>query len=294
MMNEDHCIKVERLVKQYKYRTVLRGLSLTIPRGSVFGLLGVNGAGKTTLLKCILGLLKPNAGHLRVLGDDPWRFQAETKARIGYVPQSDRLYPWLTVQEVIEYVGSFYPQWNTKLVDDLVRQWQINPSDKYGVLSEGEAQKVAIILAMGHEPDLFVLDEPVASLDPAARRQFLKTILEMVIDRGCTVFFSTHITTDLERVADHVAVMKSGLIDFTGELGQLKDEVKRLRLMSDTPLPKDVECPGLIGMERMEHEALLSVRGFTPDIQQQLEQRYQAQISVEDLNLEEIFLELNR
>ncbi len=293
-MSDDYCIEVERLVKQYKYRSVLRGLSLSIPRGSVFGLLGVNGAGKTTLLKCILGLLKPNAGHLRVLGDDPWRFQAATKSRIGYVPQSDRLYPWLTVQEVIEYVGSFYPQWNTKLVHELVSQWQINPTDKYGVLSEGEAQKVAIILAMGHEPDLFVLDEPVASLDPAARRQFLKTILEMVIDRGCTVFFSTHITTDLERVADHVAVMKSGLIDFTGELGQLKDEVKRLRLTSQVPLPNDFECPGLIGLERMNQEALLSVRGFTPDVRQQLEQRYQARINVEDLNLEEIFLELNR
>ena len=194
-MNDTLCIDINNAVKYYRRAPVLKELSLHIPRGSVFGLLGVNGAGKTTLIKCVLGLLKMNGGRISVLGDDPWRMSETTKARIGYVPQSDRIYPWLTVAEVVRYIGSFYQTWNTELVDRLIKEWRIDPAQKYGALSEGEAQKVAIILAMGHEPELFVFDEPVASLDPAARRQFLKTVLETVLDRECTVFFSTHITS---------------------------------------------------------------------------------------------------
>lgn len=293
-MNETACIDINNAVKFYRRAPVLKELSLQIPRGSVFGLLGVNGAGKTTLIKCVLGLLKMNGGRISVLGDDPWRMSSQTKARIGYVPQSDRIYPWLTVAEVIRYIGSFYRTWNQDLVGRLCREWRIDPAQKYGALSEGEAQKVAIILAMGHEPELFVFDEPVASLDPAARRQFLKTVLETVLDRDCTVFFSTHITSDLERIADHVAVLKGGRIDFNGELGQLKDEVKRLRVVSKAPFDGKLTGDGILYQEVKGNEAYLTVRGFDDQVCRQLEQDHRARVSVEDLNLEEIFLELNR
>ena len=287
-------IDIRDCVKGYRTKYVLKHLDLQVPQGSVLGLLGKNGAGKTTLIKCALGLLKPESGTIRVWDDVPLDFSPQSKERIGYVPQSDRPYPWLSVQEILDYTGSFYPRWNRSLVDSLVREFELDPEDRVGILSEGQAQKLAIILALGHEPELLVFDEPVASLDPAARRQFLKKILEIVSDRECTIFFSTHITSDLERVADRVALLKDGQIDFCGELDVLKDEVKRLRITSPLPLATSIQCQGLLHYEVVRHEAILAVRGYGPQLRQEIVQTFGPDIEVEDLNLEEIFLELNR
>lgn len=287
-------MNVQNVVKKFKEKEVLKDLSLAIPKGSVFGLLGKNGAGKTTLIKCALGLLRPQSGSIAVLGDDPWQFKDTTKERIGYVPQTDRIYPWLTVRQLIDYTASFYPRWNKQLVDRLLREWELDEKDKVGILSEGQAQKLLIILSLGHEPELLVFDEPVASLDPAARRQFLKTILEIVANRECTIFFSTHITSDLERVADRVALLKNGKIDFYGGLDELKEEVKRLRVSAPGAVLQNLHVDGLFHREMTSNGAILSVRGFNNDMRQKIEAATQSRVDVEDLNLEEIFLEMNR
>ena len=287
-------IEIKELSKSFRNKNVLNNLSLSIPKGSVYGLLGRNGEGKTTLIKCILGFLKPSSGIVSVLSDNPWDFKEETKEKVGYVPQSDRVYPWLTVRQIIDYTASFYKHWNNQLVNKLLKEWRVDENEKFGLLSEGQAQKVSIILSLGHEPDLLIFDEPVASLDPAARRQFIKTILGIVSDRECTIFFSTHITSDLERVADHVAVLKDGKIDFCGELGQLKDEVKRLRVTTQQPIPQNYNLHGLIYCESSKSEAIITVRGFKNEIKNQIEHEFKAKVEIEDLNLEEIFLELNR
>lgn len=290
----NQAIEIHNLVKGYKQEPVLNGLALEVPQGSIFGLLGKNGAGKTTLIKCVLGLIRPQSGRLTVLGEEPWKLSESVKEKIGYVPQEDSLYPWLTVREMVDYTASFYQKWNRLLVNKLLSEWELAPQHKVGLLSVGQVQKLAIILALGHEPELLIFDEPVASLDPAARRQFLKTILEIVADRACTIFFSTHITSDLERVADRVALLKKGQIDFCGELDVLKDEVKRLRVSALHPLGQPLEIDGLIHVERSAQDALLTVRRFHPEMKGQLEAQWGASLAVEDLNLEEIFLELNR
>ncbi len=286
-------INMQGVTRRYRSKTVLQNLSLRVPEGSVFGLLGKNGAGKTTLIKCVLGLLHPHEGQISVLEDHPGDFSNQTKEKIGYVPQSDRIYPWLNVRQLVAYTASFYFHWNTGLVERLLKEWELDEEDKVGLLSEGQAQKLAIILALGHEPSVLIFDEPVASLDPAARRNFLKTILDIVADRKCTIFFSTHITSDLERVADRVALLKDGKIDFCGELDVLKEEVKRLRVVSSVPLSREFQLDGLLHCELSKYEAILSVRGFHPDLKNQIEKKIGAKIEVEDLNLEEIFLELH-
>ena len=291
-MNEN-IIEIKELRKSFKNKHVLNNLSLAVPKGSVYGLLAKNGEGKTTLIKCVLGLLKPQSGNIAVLSDNPWNFKEATKEKLGYVPQSDRLYPWLTVRELINYTASFYSHWNETLVEKLIKEWGVNKDDKVGLLSEGQAQKVSIILSVGHEPELLIFDEPVASLDPSARRQFLKTILEILSDRECTIFFSTHITSDLERVADRVAILKSGTIAFSGELDSLKEEVKRLRIYTERPLV-DFKLDGLIHCELSNKEAIVSIRGFNPELKSYIEKTRNAKVQVEDLNLEEIFLEITR
>jgi ABC-2 type transport system ATP-binding protein len=222
-MNEP-AIEVRGVVKSYGKKPVLTGLDLDVPKGSVVGLLGTNGAGKTTLIKCALGLIRPQAGEVRILGEPAWTLSGEAKARIGYVPQVIGLYPWMKVRHLIDYTAAFYPTWNYELVAKLVREWSIPLDDRIQPLSVGQAQKVAILLALGHEPELLVLDEPAASLDPLARRQFLQMIIDLVEPGRRTVLFSTHITSDLERVADCVAILKSGVIAWHGLLEDLKEQ----------------------------------------------------------------------
>src|SRR5882724_2188197 len=267
----DTMLDLRGVSKSFGHKPVLKEVDLSLSAGSVLGLVGKNGGGKTTLLKCALGLQRP---------------------RLGYVPQKIDLYPWMKIRQITAYTGAFYPRWNKALVERLLREWELNPADRVGPLSVGQTQKLAIILALGHEPDLLVLDEPAASLDPVARRQFLETLLDMVGAR--TVLFSTHITSDLERVADRVAVLKDGKIVYSGELDALKDSVKRLHVQAAAPLPNgSFRVPGMLHAKVTGNEAVVSVQDFTADLPERIAQQWSASVAVQDLNLEDIFLELH-
>lgn len=287
-------VEMRGVTKFFRYKMVLSDLDFTLRRGSVTGLLGKNGAGKTTLLKCALGLLAPQEGEVSVLGEPAGKLSAVAKAQLGYVPQEVSLYPWMKVQQITAYTGAFYPKWNQGLVDRLLKEWELVPEDRVGTLSTGQMQKLGIVLALGHEPELLVLDEPVASLDPSARRQFLATLLEVAMDGNRTVLLSTHITSDLERVADQVAVLKRGKIVYDDELSSLKESVKRLRIVVPAGLPSGLrDLPGILNCQANGTSAVFSLRGFLPELPERLARDWQAQVSVEDLNLEEIFLELH-
>jgi ABC-2 type transport system ATP-binding protein len=279
--------------KSFKRKTVLNGLDLEIPQGSVVGLLGKNGSGKTTFIKCALGLLRIDRGEMKLLGDDAWSLSASAKARLGYVPQIVTLYPWMRTGQLVDYMAPFYPCWNSALVGDLLRKFDVDCRAYVKTLSVGTLQKLAIILALGHEPQLLVLDEPAASLDPAARREFLKAILDIAGDQRRTVLFSTHITSDLERVADRVAILSAGKIIYHGELDELKDSVKRLHISASAPLPENFDVPGSLNCRREGTEAVTTIRGNWKETAGQIERDYGALVRVEDLNLEDIFLEID-
>lgn len=286
-------IQAQALAKSFGSKNILRDVNLTIPQGAIVGLLGTNGSGKTTLIKCLLGLLRITRGTATVFGEDAWDLSAGAKSRLGYVPQDIRLYPWMVVRQVIAYTAAFYPSWDFTLTDRLLREWHLPPTDRTGTLSPGQLQKLALILALGHRPELLIFDEPVASLDPLARRDFLKSLLEITQDECHTVLFSTHITSDLERVASHVAVLRIGRIEFFDELDAMKDKVKRLRITSEADLPTQFCVPGALRTEIDGPRALIAVSDLKPDTVRDLKEKWHADISVEDLNLEEIFLELH-
>jgi ABC-2 type transport system ATP-binding protein len=286
-------IEISDLTKKFGTAEVLRGVDLTIPRGSVTGLLGKNGSGKSTLIKCLLGLLKTSSGSVRILGEEPWHLSADAKGRLGYVAQEVSLYSWMRVRQIIEYTAAFYPTWNQDLAVDLARRWELPTEDRVGPMSQGQQQKLALILALGHEPDLLILDEPVASLDPSARREFLSTLLEVTRDENRTVLFSTHITTDLERVADHVAVLQEGKIVYHDQLDDLKESVKRLRVTSESDLPSSFSVANSLRAEVSGKHALVAVSVVEPTLIEELEAQWQARVTVEDLSLEEIFLEIH-
>jgi ABC-2 type transport system ATP-binding protein len=288
-----NALEMQAVSKMFSGRAVLDRLNLEIPTGSVVGLLGKNGAGKTTLLRCALGLAKPQHGDVKILNEPAWNLSASAKEHIGFVPQTPQLYPWMQVRHILSYTGSFYRHWNRALVERLAREWELPLTRRAGTLSVGEAQKLTILMALGHEPDLLVLDEPVASLDPSARREFLKFVLEIAAGGNRTVIFSTHITSDLERVADRVAILQRGQISFCGELGELKDQIKRLSLTSTSAFPDRIELPGVMRQRVEGNRALLITRDHSPELVQRIAAQWNATVEVQDLNLEEIFLELH-
>jgi len=210
----------------YRGRPVLQGLDWQMHPGQVIGLLGRNGAGKTTLLEALLGLRDVQAGTVRLFGQPATRLDDAARARIGYVPQASDLFEDLRADELLAYFRSFYPRWNGAKVEALMQRWGVPRDVEIGRMSGGQQQRLSIIRALAHEPDLLVLDEPVASLDPLARRDFLRELVEQVLDRGTTVVFSTHILSDLERVAFNVAFLQSGRIGLQAPLDELIDETR--------------------------------------------------------------------
>lgn len=285
-------LSVVGVTRSYGRHQVLKDLNFTLPAGSVVGLLGRNGSGKTTLLRCALGLLKLDAGRIETLGEDAWRLSAQAKARIGYVPQTNHLYGWMRIEHLIRYHAAFYPHWNWSLADRLVRMWQLPMDQRVKKLSVGQLQQLAIVLAMGHEPELLILDEPVAALDPTARRGFLQTIIEIVDQPTRSVLFSTHITADVERVCDRVAVLKDGRIELHEELDTLKDRIKRLVVTGGT-LPDPLTLPGVIQCRRQSNHTDLIVDLGHDSLLATLRKRWSVNVEVVDLNLEDIFLELH-
>ena len=237
-------IDASDLTKSFGAKAVLRGVDLAIPRGAVVGLMGANGSGKSTLIKCLLGLLNPDAGRATIFGFDSRDLPPTAKGRLGYVPQTVYLYAWMKVRHVIAYTASFYANWDHAWTGEIVDRWRVPLDDRVQNLSPGQLQTVALVLALGHRPELLVLDEPVASLDPIARRDFLKSLLELTNDGSRTVLFSTHISSDLERVASHVAILREGRIVCCAEQDDLKDRFKRLRLSSSQSFPRDFAVPG--------------------------------------------------
>jgi len=222
------CLLLQGLSVAFGAQRVLDRLDWQLPSGQVVGLLGRNGAGKTTLIETLLGLREPDAGQALLFGHASQALPDDVRARIGYVPQRSDLFEWLTPDQLLAYFRSFYPRWNDAKVQGLMSRWDIARDKPIGKLSGGQQQRLSIVRALAHEPELLVLDEPVASLDPAGRRDFLSELVDQVVDRRTTILFSTHILSDLERVAVDVAFLTGGRIALHAPLDELLESSVRL------------------------------------------------------------------
>jgi ABC-2 type transport system ATP-binding protein len=287
-------VRTRHLVKRFGGPAVLDDVSVTAGPGDIIGVLGKNGAGKTTLLEVILGFSPPSDGSAEVFGHESLRLPAAVKARIGFVPQRDELVEMMTGQQQLDVAACLHPRWNRDLVDRLARDWDVPRRERISRLSVGERQKLSILLALGHEPDLLVFDEPVASLDPMARRAFLQQLWDLASRGTKTVLFSSHIVSDLERAASTVWIIKDGRVGWQGPVDELKESVVRLHIHGRASLPATLDIPRVLSSRVDDSHAVVAVREWTPGGEQALARRLEADVEVEPLGLEEIFVELHR
>jgi ABC-2 type transport system ATP-binding protein len=223
-------LAVSGLIHSYDGSNALNGIDLALEPGSVLGLIGRNGAGKSTLIRAMLGLLEPLAGTATVFGKPALALDDATKARIAYVPQQPEALAWLTAQQMLDFVGRFYPRWDGQFVKHTLERWQIQPNKLLAKLSPGERQRVDLIRGLASQPDLLVLDEPAAALDPVARRELLREVARRAGESGTTVLFSTHIVSDLERAASEVAFLHRGKLLMRCSVDETKERYGRLWL----------------------------------------------------------------
>ena len=230
----NYVIETDRLCRSFKSVTALQDLTLRIPRGSIYGFLGRNGSGKTTAIKILTGLIKPTSGSVEVLGRTPFEFTPEDRQKIGYVSEKQILPVNFRVGKLIAFCAQFYPQWDHELVRRLMERFRIDPRQPIAKLSQGTQRQVAFILALAQNPELLILDEPASSLDVVARREFLDEILALIRQEGRTVLMSSHILSDIERVADHIGILVDGTLKISEPLDELAETVKQIRFHSFT------------------------------------------------------------
>jgi len=283
-------VQIRGLSKAFDEVQALHGVDLDVGRGRIIGLLGANGAGKSTLLRHIIGLYLPDAGTCTTLGCDAARLGPAELARIGYVHQEGELIDWMKVKQLIRYVSVYYPKWNQQLQQRCIAEYEISLNARVGSLSPGQRQRLAILIAICFEPELLILDEPAAALDPLARAQFLDLLLEMIQDQNRTIVISSHILSDVEKVIDHAVIMKAGRIITDCAFDELREKYTRVRLTALAgPLPETLDFANVLDCRRSDSEATLTVRGLSPEQIETAAARIKCQADIQPLPLEDIY-----
>ncbi|MHC4418722.1 MAG: ABC transporter ATP-binding protein [Planctomycetota bacterium] len=285
-------LETENLTKYYGSRLALDHLSLKIPRGCICGFVGRNGAGKTTAIKLMLGLLTPTAGSSKLLGCDSQQLTPAIRQRIGYVTEGHRLFDWMTIQDLEQFQKAFFPEnWDNELFA-MIEYFTLPKRKKIKHFSNGERAQVSLALALAPNPELLIMDDPTLGLDTAIRRQFLQGMIELITRQGRTVFFSSHILGDVERVADRIVVIDKGVLRANCSLEQFRHAVKKLRAAFDSTVPADVNIDGLLHLRRSEKELELVLVGTSDEkIAEWAESTQPRSYEVVGMNLEDQFIE---
>jgi ABC-2 type transport system ATP-binding protein len=285
-------ISINGLTYAYGRAEAVHDLHLTVPRGCCYGLFGRNGAGKTTTMKCLLNLLRPQSGALRILGLDPKRREVEVKRRLAYVPDYVAFYPWMTISETLDYLASFRAHWNPQIEQDLLDRFHLDPSQRTSALSKGQRTQVALIAAICPEPELLLLDEPTSGLDPIVRREFIETVIGAYQegDPGKrTIFVSTHLITEFEGLIDEFTIMDRGKAVLSLGADQARDRYQKIRARFPQQAPA-ADFKGALQIRRNGREIELVANGEGPHIMDQLRRLAPESLTSEALTLEEVFV----
>ena len=285
-------IEIDRLVRRYGRTDAVDGLDLRVEPGRCYGFFGRNGAGKTTTIKCLLNLLRPTSGAVRVFGMSPDRNELAVKSRLAYVPDHVAFYPWMTVRETLDYCASFRSRWNKDTERALIDQFRLDPSQKTSHLSKGQRTQVALVAAVCPEPELLVLDEPTSGLDPIVRREFIQTVIGAYQDgdpAGRTVFVSTHLISEFEGLIDEFTIIENGrsVLTMTADVARERYQKIHARFANE---PSTSELGDARVVRRSGRELELIVNGDASGVINRLRARSPEALTTEALSLEEIFV----
>jgi ABC-2 type transport system ATP-binding protein len=285
-------IEIEDLSYAYGHAEAVRNLNLAVQPGRCYGLFGRNGAGKTTTMKCLLNLLRPQQGHVRVFGLDPVKHEVAVKRRLAYVPDQVTLYPWMTIRDTLDYLGSFREHWNRKIEQELLDRFHLDASKRASALSKGQRTQVALIAAVCPEPELLVLDEPTSGLDPIVRREFIETVIGAYQESSPgnrTIFVSTHLITEFEGLIDEFTIVDSGRTVLTLSADDARERYQKIRARFSQSLP-EMDLSGALRVRRLGREVELVANGAGPQLIETLRSHQPESITTESLTLEEIFV----
>jgi ABC-2 type transport system ATP-binding protein len=289
-----HAILTERLTKHYGARRVVDSLSLRVPVGSVYGLLGRNGAGKSTLIKMLMGMVQPDAGRATLLGEDIHSLSNATRSRIAYLAEGHPLYGWMTIREAVRFTRAFYPRWNNALLDQILDHFELSRRQKFRRLSRGQQAQVSLALAVAPEPELLILDDPTLGLDTVVRRDFLESLIQIIQRQGRTILFSSHILSDVERVAERIGVMVNGVLRVDCPTDTFREQLRKLVLEFSGRPPESPAIPGLVSCRQVGGCLEMVLVGYDDAQREAVEALEPRSLAVLDLNLEDAFIEYTR
>ena len=292
MTSSTPVIEIDQLVRRYGRTEAVHGLDLRVEPGRCYGFFGRNGAGKTTTIKCLLNLLRPTSGEVKVFGMSPGRNEVAVKSRLAYVPDHVAFYPWMTVRDALDYFAAFRPRWNRQTERSLIEQFRLDPAQKTSHLSKGQRTQVALIAAVCPEPELLVLDEPTSGLDPIVRREFIQTVIGAYQDADPgrrTVFVSTHLISEFEGLIDEFTIIENGrgVLTMSADVARERYQKIHARFVVE---PAALDFSGTRVLRQRGKDVELVVNGNANDVMDRLRACPLESLTTESLSLEEIFV----
>lgn len=293
MGNATPAVEAVQLGRRFGRRWVMRDLALVVPRGCVFGFLGLNGAGKSTTMRMMMGVLTPHEGTVRTLGADPCAQGVDVKRRVGYVGEKPHFYEWMTVAETMAFVAHYRAErWDHARAEHLLKVFKLPREQKIATLSKGQQAKVSLLLAMAFNPEMLVLDEPTLGLDPVVRREFVESLLSEYMEGENTVFISSHLIDEIAGLVDRVGILHDGKLLCNEPADALRARVRRIRFSFDGDPPARLPLEGIRRERRAGREVVATIDNFDPQRTPALLDAVGASsVAVEELGLENLFID---
>ena len=291
---DENVIRVENLVKYFDGRCVLDGINLKVPQGCIYGLLGRNAAGKTTIIRILLDLEPLTRGQSFLLGAESTNLSAKVHGQIGYVAEGHNLIQNYKVGRLVKLCKNLSPQWNDEFFKHLTETFRLPMNQKVRELSIGMRAKLNLSLAMAIEPELLILDDPTLGLDTVARRQFLELAIDVIQKQGRTILFSSHILGDVERIADRIGIISAGKLVVDCGLEELKERVKKLRLIFPESVPENLHLTEIINQQIEGREMVITVVNWNQQKQALVDVFKPSSCTEIPMSLEDIFIECTK
>lgn len=291
---DENVIEVENLAKYFDGRCVLDGINLKVPRGCIYGLLGRNAAGKTTMIRILFGLEPATRGRTFLLGTESSSLSAKVKGRIGYVAEGHNLIQNYKVGRLVKLYKDLSLRWNSKFFAHLIEMFHLPMDRRVNQLSIGMRAQLNLSLALAIDPELLILDDPTLGMDTVARRQFLELAIDLIQQQGRTILFSSHILSDVERVADRIGILAGGKLVVDCALEEVKNRIRKFRLIFSESAPEDLHLTEIINQQIQGREMVITVANWNQQKQAMLDTFKPSSSTEMPMSLEDIFIECTK